>query len=277
MFFEQLKGIDRRLLNLNNNRYLLCVGSILSILGNRYFFTVILRTLNINQYMERIYTGKTKDVYRHGDGEVLLQFKDDVTGTDGVFDPGANTVGLSIDGMGKAGLRLSTYFFEKLKKEGIATHFISTDLEKTQMVVKEAEMFGHGLEVICRYRAVGSFYRRYAIYCKEGQKLNALVEFTIKDDERGDPTISKDTLEALNIVSASDYEKIHKLTIKICALVKEELSLRGLELYDIKLEFGKDKTSGEIMLIDELSAGNMRVYKGKEIVKPLEVGELFFK
>lgn len=277
MFFEQLKGIDRRLLNLNNNRYLLCVGSILSILGNRYFFTVILRTLNINQYMERIYTGKTKDVYRHGDGEVLLQFKDDVTGTDGVFDPGANTVGLSIDGMGKAGLRLSTYFFEKLKKEGIATHFISTDLEKTQMVVKEAEMFGHGLEVICRYRAVGSFYRRYAIYCKEGQKLNALVEFTIKDDERGDPTISKDTLEALNIVSASDYEKIHKLTIKICALVKEELSLRGLELYDIKLEFGKDKTSGEIMLIDELSAGNMRVYKGNEIVKPLEVGELFFK
>lgn len=227
--------------------------------------------------MERIYTGKTKDVYRHGDGEVLLQFKDDVTGTDGVFDPGANTVGLSIDGMGKAGLRLSTYFFERLKKEGIATHFISADLDKAQMVVKEAEMFGRGLEVICRYRAVGSFYRRYAIYCKEGQKLNALVEFTIKDDERGDPTISKDTLEALGILSTSDYEKIHKLTVNICTLVKEELSLRGLELYDIKLEFGKDKNSGEIMLIDELSAGNMRVYKGKEIVKPLEVGEIFFK
>lgn len=67
--------------------------------------------------MERIYTGKTKDVYRHKDGVVLLQFKDDVTGVDGVFDPGANTVGLSIEGMGKAGLRLSTYFLRKLKKK----------------------------------------------------------------------------------------------------------------------------------------------------------------
>ena len=227
--------------------------------------------------MERIYTGKTKDVYRHGKGEVLLQFKDDVTGTDGVFDPGANTVGLSIEGMGKAGLRLSTYFFEKLNEKGVSTHFISAAVEKAQMVVKEAEMFGDGLEIICRYRAVGSFYRRYARYCEEGQKIDALVEFTIKDDERGDPTISKDTLEALDILSKANYEEIKRLTVKICTLIKEELSLRGLELYDIKLEFGKDKNTGEIMLIDEISAGNMRVYKGDAIVEPMELGELFFK
>ena len=227
--------------------------------------------------MERIYTGKTKDVYRHGKGEVLLQFKDDVTGTDGVFDPGANTVGLSIEGMGKAGLRLSTYFFEKLNEKGITTHFVSADLNKAQMVVKKAEMFGDGLEIICRFRAVGSFYRRYARYCEEGQKLDAFVEFTIKDDERGDPTISKDTLEALNILSAEDYEEVKKLTVKICSLVKEELSLRGLELYDIKLEFGRDENTGDIMLIDEISAGNMRVYKGDTPVEPLELGKLFFK
>lgn len=227
--------------------------------------------------MERIYTGKTKDVYRHGEGEVLLQFKDDVTGTDGVFDPGANSVGLSIEGMGKAGLRLSTYFFEKLNEKGITTHFVSADLDKAQMVVKKAEMFGDGLEIICRFRAVGSFYRRYARYCEEGQKLDAFVEFTIKDDERGDPTISKDTLEALNILSAEDYEEVKKLTVKICSLVKEELSLRGLELYDIKLEFGRDENTGDIMLIDEISAGNMRVYKGDTPVEPLELGKLFFK
>ncbi|HLS11916.1 MAG TPA: phosphoribosylaminoimidazolesuccinocarboxamide synthase [Flavobacteriaceae bacterium] len=227
--------------------------------------------------MERIYTGKTKDVYRHGKGEVLLQFKDDVTGTDGVFDPGANTVGLSIEGMGKAGLRLSTYFFEKLNQKGITTHFVSADLDKAQMVVKKAEMFGDGLEVICRFRAVGSFYRRYARYCEEGQKLDAFVEFTIKDDERGDPTISKDTLETLNILSAEDYEEVKKLTVKICSLVKDELSLRGLELYDIKLEFGRDENTGDIMLIDEISAGNMRVYKGDTPVEPLELGKLFFK
>lgn len=227
--------------------------------------------------MERIYTGKTKDVYRYKEDQVLLQFKDDVTGEDGVFDPGANTVGLSIEGMGKAGLRLSTYFFELFKKEGVATHFISANLEKAQMIVKDAEMFGNGLEVICRYRAVGSFFRRYAAYCKEGQELEGLVEFTIKDDERGDPTISKDTLVALHVLTPTDYDTIHALTVLICSKIQSELRLRQLELYDIKLEFGKDKNTGEIMLIDEVSAGNMRVYKGENVVQPLELGDLFFK
>lgn len=227
--------------------------------------------------MERIYTGKTKDVYRHKGGNVLLQFKDDVTGADGVFDPGANTVGLSIEGMGKAGLRLSNYFFEILKKEKIATHFVSADLDKAQMIVKDAQMFGHGLEVICRYRAVGSFYKRYAMYCEEGQRLDALVECTLKDDERGDPTISKDTLLALGVLNAADYEEIKALTVRICTIIKSELSLRGLELYDIKLEFGRDRNTGEIMLIDEVSAGNMRVYKGDNAVKPLELNKFFFE
>lgn len=225
--------------------------------------------------MERIYTGKTKDVYRHENGEILLQFKDDVTGTDGVFDPGANTVGLSIDGVGKAGLKLSTYFFEKLKAEGIKTHYLFSDLEKAQMLVKQAEMFGKGLEVICRYRAVGSFYRRYGAYCKEGQKLDSLIEFTLKDDERGDPMISKNTLEALGILSVADYRHIEAQTKLVCDLVKQELLTKNLELYDIKLEFGKDN-EGEIMLIDELSAGNMRVYKEGKFIAPLDVNQLFF-
>ena len=47
--------------------------------------------------MEKIYEGKTKDVYKLENGNVLLKFKDDVTGKDGVFDPGENAVGLTID------------------------------------------------------------------------------------------------------------------------------------------------------------------------------------
>lgn len=226
--------------------------------------------------MERIYTGKTKDVYRYKADEVLLQFKDDVTGTDGVFDPGANTVGLRIDGAGKAGLKLSVYFFEKLKTAGIKTHYISSDIEKAQMRVKKAQMFGEGLEVICRFRAVGSFYRRYGAYCKEGQTLDALIEFTIKDDERGDPTISKDTLSALQILLPEEYESIKNQTHQICTLIKETLATKKLELYDIKLEFGKD-AEGQIMLIDELSAGNMRVYKEGDFVPPLQVTKLFLE
>ena len=43
--------------------------------------------------MEKIYEGKTKTVYSLENGNVLLKFKDDCTGKDGVFDPGENTVG----------------------------------------------------------------------------------------------------------------------------------------------------------------------------------------
>ena len=52
--------------------------------------------------MKLVYRGKTKDVYELEDGNYLLKFKDDVTGADGVFDPGANTVGLTIEGAGRA-------------------------------------------------------------------------------------------------------------------------------------------------------------------------------
>ena len=45
--------------------------------------------------MRLVYTGKTKDVYALEDGNYLLKFKDTLTGEDGVFDPGANTVGLT--------------------------------------------------------------------------------------------------------------------------------------------------------------------------------------
>lgn len=221
------------------------------------------------------YKGKTKDIYALEDNKVLLKFKDDVTGTDGVFDPGANTVGLSIEGVGKSGLRMTQFFFEILEKKGIKTHYISADLEDVSMVVKEAENFGKGLEVICRYRAVGSFLRRYGAYVEEGAPLDALVEITIKDDERGDPTISKDTLAMLKILSEDEYEVLKRQTIEICTIIKEELNKKGLELYDIKLEFGRDKSTDEIILIDEISGGNMRVYKDGNYISPLDLEKEF--
>lgn len=173
--------------------------------------------------MERIYEGKTKDVYRLDNGNILLKFKDDVTGEDGVFDPGANKVGLTIAGAGKSALKMTKYFFEKLAEENIPTHYIEANLDDVSMTVKDAEMFGHGLEVICRFRAVGSFFRRYGAYCEEGQKLDAFVEITIKDDERGDPPISKDALVMLGILKEEEFEQMIQLTKQIANIVKDEL------------------------------------------------------
>ncbi|MCK9267957.1 MAG: phosphoribosylaminoimidazolesuccinocarboxamide synthase [Alkaliphilus sp.] len=224
--------------------------------------------------MKLIYRGKTKDVYDSENGNYLLKFKDDVTGEDGKFDPGANVAGLTIEGMGKSGLRLTKYFFEILEDRGIPTHYVNADIEEATMTVKPATMFGKGVEVICRYRAVGSFLRRYGMYAEEGQELDSFVEFTLKDDERNDPPISIDGLHMLGILTREEYKIIEDLTKKICNIIKEELAEKGIELYDIKLEFGRIGEKGEIVLIDEISGGNMRVYKDGKYIEPLQLEKL---
>lgn len=222
--------------------------------------------------MKHVYEGKTKSVYMLEDGNYLLKFKDDATGENGVFDPGANTVGLTIDGLGKAGLRLSVFFFEKLQQLGIPTHYISANIEDATMTVKGAEVFGKGLEVICRYRAVGSFLRRYGMYAKDGQPLDAYVEMTLKDDAREDPLITKDALDMLNILNVEEYETIKALTQKIAGVVRDELAKKDLELYDIKFEYGR--VGNDVVLIDEISAGNMRVYKDGKYIPPMELATM---
>ncbi|MBQ0140431.1 MAG: phosphoribosylaminoimidazolesuccinocarboxamide synthase [Kurthia sp.] len=224
--------------------------------------------------MKLKYEGKTKNVFELEDGNLLLQFKDDVTGENGVFDPGANTVGLTIDGAGRAGLSLTTFFYEKLNAAGIATHFISSSIDDATMTVKPATVFGNGLEVICRFRAVGSFLKRYGAYVEEGQTLPSFVEVTIKDDDRLDPPISEDALAMLGILTKDEYAILKSMTQQISQFVKDELAKQGLELYDIKLEFGRDANTNEIILIDEISGGNMRVFKGDTYIEPLELEKL---
>ena len=224
--------------------------------------------------MKKVYTGKTKDVFELEDGNYLLQFKDDCTGEDGVFDPGANQVGLSIEGAGLAGLRLSKMFFELIEEQGIPTHYVDADIEKATMTVKPAKAFGNGVEVICRYRAVGSFMRRYGMYAEEGQPLDAFVEFTLKDDDREDPPICEEGLAMLGLMSLEECAEVKDLTRKICGIIKDEMAKKGLELYDIKLEFGRVMDSGQVVLIDEISGGNMRAYKDGKRVDPLDLEQM---
>ena len=220
--------------------------------------------------MEKIYTGKTKDVYKLENGNVLLKFKDDCTGKDGVFDPGENTVGLTIEGIGKENLKTSIYYFELLKKVGIKTHYVSANIEEATMEVLPGKVFGHGLEVICRLVATGSFIRRYGEYIKNGTPLeNGYVECTFKNDEKGDPLVTSEGLEALGVMSMAQFNQMKEQTLKITKIIADDLKTIGLDLWDIKFEFGYN--NDEVILIDEIASGNMRVYKDGVIVDPIEL------
>ena len=226
------------------------------------------------RFMEKIYQGKTKDVYKLENGNVLLKFKDDCTGKDGVFDPGENSVGLTIEGIGKANLETSIKFFEILKEAGIKTHYVSADVDNATMEVLPATVFGHGLEVICRLKATGSFIRRYGDYIADGTVLEGgYVETTFKDDAKGDPLVTKDGLIALGVMSGEMYDSMKEQTLKITKVVADDLAKKGMQLYDIKFEFGYDK-DGNVILIDEIASGNMRVYKDGKIVDPMDLTKL---
>ena len=225
--------------------------------------------------LKLLYTGKTKNVYALPNGNCLLLFKDDCTGKDGVFDPGENAVGLTIEGVGDVNLRMSIYYFEKINAAGIKTHFVSADLANTTMEVLPAKVFGKGLEVICRRKAVGSFLRRYSDYCTAGQDLPYYVETTFKNDALGDPLVTKDALVDLGVMTAEQYDSLKAQTQAITKIVADDLAAKGLELYDIKFEFGY-APDGKVMLIDEVASGNMRVYKNGEYIDPMTLNKLFF-
>ncbi len=223
--------------------------------------------------MKLIYEGKTKDVYELENGNVMLKFKDDCTGKDGVFDPGENSVGLTIEGIGKANLRTSVYYFDLLKEAGIKTHYVGANVDEATMEVLPATVFGHGLEVICRLVATGSFIRRYGEYIKDGTPLSGgYVECTFKNDEKGDPLVTCEGLSALGVMSEEMFASMKEQTLKITKIVADDLKTIGLDLWDIKFEFGYN--NGEVILIDEIASGNMRVYKDGKIVEPVELTKL---
>lgn len=213
---------------------------------------------------EKIYSGKTKDLYALSNGNILLVFKDDVTGTDGVIDPGANTVIGQVEGKGVKSLAMTDYFFKRLHAADIATHLVNLDLEKGTMEVRRAEPLGKdnngagGLEFVCRTRPWGSFIRRYQQYIRDTeQKLDHLVEITLKDDERGDPLINDDTIVTLGLVSPHHLEEAKNITRRVCGIVEADLREQGLTLIDMKIEIGL--VDDKVVVIDEISADAMRV------------------
>ena len=93
-----------------------------------------------------------------------------------------------------------------------------------------------------------------------------------KNDEKGDPPVTGEGLVALKVMTAEMFESLKEQTLKITKIVADDLKTLGLDLWDIKFEFGYN--NGEVLLIDEIASGNMRVYKDGKIVNPVELTEI---
>jgi len=206
--------------------------------------------------MKTLYSGKTKDVLVNEENNtVYLLFKDSATGENGVFDPGSNTVGGSVEGKGKIGLAITSYFFELMEKNGVPTHYLGLDLEKNLMQVRKLTV--PPLEFVLRYFTAGSMCRRFTI--EEGIPFEPpYLEVTLKNDEQGDPLISERLCLMKGILKEGQYDEALNVLVSVGEVLKAELASMNLTLIDFKIELGYDE-NGKIYVADEITPDIWRV------------------
>ncbi len=206
--------------------------------------------------MKTLYTGKTKNVLLdETTGIVHLFFKDDATGENGVFDPGSNTVGGSVEGKGIVGLTVSKYFFELMEKNGIPTHYLGSEIEKGLMMVRNLTV--PKLEFVVPYYTAGSMCRRFTL--PEGIPFDPpYAEVTLKDDAQGDPLISERLCIMKGLLKPGQYDEALKVVHSVGEVLKKELAAMNLTLIDFKIEVGYDE-SGKIYVADEITPDIWRV------------------
>lgn len=206
--------------------------------------------------MKTLYNGKTKNVLTNEEnGEVYLLFKDDATGENGVFDPGSNTVGGSVEGKGKTGLKVTKYFFELLEKNGIPTHYLGADIDNGLMQVRKLTV--PKLEFVLRYYTAGSMCRRFTL--EEGIPFNPpYLEVTLKDDEQGDPLISERLCIMKGLLVEGQYDEALQILVNVGEVLKKELTQMNLKLIDFKIELGFDENN-KVYVADEITPDIWRV------------------
>jgi phosphoribosylaminoimidazole-succinocarboxamide synthase len=225
--------------------------------------------------MKILYEGKTKNVLMNEEnGSVYLFYKDDATGEDGVFDPGSNTVGGSVEGKGKIGLKVSKYFLEMMEKNGIPTHYLGADMDNNLMKVRKLTV--PKLEFVLRYFTAGSMCRRFSL--EEGIPFNPpYTEVTLKDDEQGDPLISERLCIMKGLLVEGQYDEALDILERVGEVLKKELSQMELTLIDFKIEVGYDE-SGKMYVVDEITPDIWRVRdKNGNIPNQIDCGNLILE
>lgn len=198
---------------------------------------------------ELLYEGKAKKVYKTAEEDkFIVMFKDDATAFNGKKKG-------QIQRKGVMNTAISKIFFELLEEKGIPTHLIKL-ISDAEMLVRGLEIFK--IEVVMRNIAAGSISKRLGL--EEGTILKKpVLEFYYKDDELGDPLINEYHIFAEELASVEELNTIKKLAFDINDILCDYLKVRGIDLVDFKLEFGKDR-AGKIYLADEISPDTCRFW-----------------
>ncbi|HIQ46105.1 MAG TPA: phosphoribosylaminoimidazolesuccinocarboxamide synthase [Sulfurovum sp.] len=200
-----------------------------------------------------IYEGKAKKIWSTKYPDLYIsEFKDDLTAFNGEKKS-------SESGKGALNNEISTELFKYLNEKGISTHFVEM-IDPNHMLHKKAEVIY--IEVIVRNIATGSLSRNLGIQDKTVLPFT-LVEFDYKNDALGDPKLNDQHCLLLNLVKdVSELDYIRYMARRINTILSEFYAELDIKVVDFKLEFGRD-SNGNIILIDELSPDNFRLWDAK--------------
>lgn len=201
--------------------------------------------------LEQLYEGKAKKVFKTDDPDCyIVDYKDDATAFNG------EKRGTILE-KGIVNNRVSNHLFKMLEAKGIPTHFVE-EISDRETIVRKVEIVP--IEVIVRNIAAGSLSKRLGL--PEGTKLSrAVLEFSYKNDELGDPMINNYHALAMNLATEEELAKIADMAFAVNKILGEYLKESGIELIDFKLEFGR--YHGDIILADEISPDTCRFWDSK--------------
>ncbi|XP_072476927.1 bifunctional phosphoribosylaminoimidazole carboxylase/phosphoribosylaminoimidazole succinocarboxamide synthetase isoform X1 [Notamacropus eugenii] len=207
---------------------------------------------------KKLYEGKTKEVYELLDspGKVLLQSKDQITAGNAARKN-------HLDGKAAISNKITSCIFELLQKAGIKTAF-TKKCSETAFIAPQCEMIP--IEWVCRRIATGSFLKRNP-GVKEGYKFYPpKVEMFFKDDANNDPQWSEEQVIAakwcfagLNI-GQTEVDIMSHSTQAIFEILEKSWLLLNCTLVDMKIEFGVDVTTKEIVLADVIDNDSWRLW-----------------
>jgi len=199
---------------------------------------------------KKLYEGKDKIIFATNDKNLVVQhFKDDAT----AFN---NQKKATIEGKGILNNRISEHILSNLSQVGIKNHLIKR-INMREQLVELVEIIP--IEFVIRNVATGSLTKRLGI--EDGTVLDyPLIEYCLKNDNLGDPLISREHILNFRWLNEIELDLINEQCLRINDFLQG--MFRGIEikLIDFKLEFGKSKSDGKIILADEISPDTCRLW-----------------
>lgn len=209
--------------------------------------------------MKLIRKGKVKDIYQLDNGNLLFHFSDRISAFDIQM---ANLVPRK----GEVLCKFSEFWFNSLNAKN---HMIRVH-DKDKMEVKRLEMIP--IECVVRGYLYGSLFERLSKSpnddtilsgnfepIKASRLPNPVFDPTTKSEEHDIP-VKRDDAVCSGVISDSDFDYLKQTSITLYSKMSEIVEKSGFIIADVKIEFGKDPTNGDILLGDSIGPDEFRLW-----------------